>query len=118
MTAREDAGDGSLEVLWARARWLAAERRYADAVAEWDRVIERYGDGEEIVGAQALGGKCWCLYRLRDSHRFPAAVDELSDHFEHAADPRLRIASGYGLQLKAWWLLHDGRGREAIAISE
>lgn len=118
MTAWGDAGDTSLEGLWARARWLAAERRYADAVAEWDRVIEHYGDDDEVISAQALGGKCWCLYRLRDSDRFPAAVDELCDHYENAEDPRLRIASGYGLQLKAWWLLHGCRGREAIAISE
>lgn len=118
MMAGGDAGDAALEVLWARARRLAAERRYAEAVVEWDRVIERYGDADEVISAQALGGKCWCLYRLRDSDHFPATVDELCDHYGDAVDPRLRIASGYGLQLKAWWLLHDGRGREAIAISE
>ena len=69
-------------------------------------------------GAQALSGKCWCLYRMRDRDRFAAAVDELCDRYENAEDPQLRIASGYGLQLKAWWLLHNGRGIDAIAIGE
>lgn len=117
MTAGEAADDTSLDVLWARARSLAAERRYSEAVAAWDRVIERHGDANEVVRAQALGGKCRCLYRLRDG-RFPTAVDQLCKDYENAADPRLRIASGYGLQLKAWWLLHSGRGREAIAVAE
>jgi hypothetical protein len=118
MTTPNDGGDPALEALQERARLLGADGRYEQAAAEWDRVIERNAGRDAFVGADALAHKCWCLYRARDSDRFPEAVEDLCERHKHADDPWLRANGGYGLQLKAWWLLRGGHGSEAIAVSE
>lgn len=100
-----------------KARDLAKQRHFEEAIAAYDEWIRRYGRdrGLRCGLAMCLGSKCWALTQLGRFDDSIKVCDEILDGFGDDDEPSMRARVAQALQRKAYCQGELGRVDELVA---
>jgi tetratricopeptide (TPR) repeat protein len=103
--------------------WRAADNdRYAEAVASFEQVIDRFGGTVELElrvrVLWAFEGKIWVLSQLGRWGEMDVLLGEVLMRCREASDPRLQASVALALRNRALALTRLGRFQEAVAVRD